>query len=335
VSSRVRVYALVGAAAAAAAAAAALVAWSGRGDDGTVAAETSPPRSGAPPLALDVLVDSPEEAAALQEAVQLYEDGRREAALAAFEQVLADDPASLYAQVGAAFASWPDGTLGALDALAAEHPASALVELHRGLALFWEGKDGEAEAAWRRAEAIDPDSPAALRAESLVHPEMPAGRPFFVAGEAVPQDVAGLSPLEQLAELERRAEAGNAEDWILYGAALQRAGRSVSARAAFDRAVSLAPQDLEAQTAAAVARFDKDDPAQAFSRLGPLSARYAAEPVVQFHLGLLLLWLSQVEEATRHLEAARDGGAGTVWAEEARRLLDRLEEAQAGAATTS
>jgi tetratricopeptide (TPR) repeat protein len=321
----------VGAAAVSAAAIAVGVAWTGRGDEEVATA--GEPRAGAPPLALDILVESADEAAALQEAARLYAAGEREAALAAFEEVLADDPGSLYAQVGAAFARWPDGSLSALSQLEALHPANALVRLHLGLALFWEGHDSEARAAWENAEEVEPDSPAAIRAESLLHPEMPAGRPFFVPGEGAPQDVEGLLPLEQLAELERRAEAGGATDWILYGSALQRAGRPLSAQRAFDRAVELEPGNLEAQTAAAVVRFDKDDPSQAFSRLGPLSAENDAAPVVQFHLGLLLLWLRQLEEATERLETARDEGRGTVWGQEAARLLDRLAEAGATGTT--
>lgn len=333
-SSRARVHSVVAVAAAAAAAVAVAVAWTGRGEEGAAVAETSPPRSGAPPLALDVLVENAEEATALQKAISLYDDGRRDAALAAFEQVLAGDPQSLYAQIGAAFARWPDGTLEALGHLESEHPTSALVRLHRGLALFWQGKDAQAQAAWRQAEQVEPDSPAAVRAESLLHPEMPAGRPFFVPGSSPPPEVAGLAPFQQLVELERRAKAGAAADWILYGAALQRAGRPLSAQEAFDRAVALEPGNLEALTAAALARFDKDDPSQAFSRLGPLSARNPESPVVQFHLGLALLWLRQVDEATKHLETARAKGASTVWAEEAGLLLDRLEQAgTTGAAT--
>jgi tetratricopeptide (TPR) repeat protein len=327
------VYTAVGIAAVAAAAVAVAVAWTGRGDES--AAEPGSPRPGAPPLALDVLVEDAAQATALEDAAALYDQGQRESALAAFEQILADDPGSLYAQIGAAFARWPDGTLEVLGVLENEYPESSLVQLHRGLALFWQGEDAEAQAAWERAEEVEPDSPAAVRAESLLHPELPAGRPFFVPGSAPPDEVAELDLFHQLGELERRANAGAATDWILYGAALQRAGRPLSAQAAFDRAVELEPDNLAALTAAALVRFDKDDPSQALSRLGPLSAENPDSPVVQFHLGLALLWLRNVNEAREHLEAASAEGKGTVWAEQAELLLGRLEEAGAtGAATT-
>ena len=328
-SSRSRVYVAVAAAAVAAAGVAVGVTWTGRGPEPVGATATSGPREGAPPLALDFLVADRSEAVALQSAITLYRDGRRPAALDAFEKVLAGDPGSLYAAVGAAFARWPGGTLAALEQLAQDHPDSALIPLHEGLALYWQGRDAEAEAVWKKAEEVEPDSPAAIRAESLLHPEMPAGRPFFVPGTQLPKELENRLPLEQLAELERRAKGGGtAGAWVQYGAALQRAGRPGSAQAAYDRAVEIDPQSAEAQTAAAVARFTKDDPSAAFSRLGPLARRFPDAPVVRFHLGLMLLWLRQVDKAREELTAAKTDGSGTVWGQEATLLLERLAEAQ-------
>jgi Flp pilus assembly protein TadD len=152
---------------------------------------------------------------------------------------------------------------------------------------------------------------------------MPPGRPFFLPTRSAPQ-LDRLSPARQLRALAARTEEGAAADWILYGTALQRAGRPVSARAAFDRALALAPASVEAEAAAAVARFDKDDPSQAFSRLGPLASSHPRSPVVRFHLGLLLLWLRNVEPARRQLRLAREAGAGTPHGEAAASLLRRL-----------
>jgi len=50
-----------------------------------------------------------------------------------------------------------------------------------------------------------------------------------------------------------------------------------------------------------VGLFDKARPAEAFSRLGPLSRDYPKSATVRFHLGLLLLWSGQVKEARRQL----------------------------------
>jgi tetratricopeptide (TPR) repeat protein len=323
--------ALVLAVAVAAAVVAAVVAWAGRGDEGPAPAAGGGPREGAPPLVLDALVDDPAEAVALGSAADLYQSGQRRAALDAFNDLLAGDPDSLYAAVGAALSLWPDGTLEQLRSLEERAPESGLVQLHIGLVLLWQGRELEAEAAWRQAEELDPDSPAAIRAESLLHPEMPAGRPFFVPGEPLPQELASLLPVEQLAALEERTRgAEDARPWIDYGVGLQRAGRPLSAQEAFDRAVALEPDNVEALAGAAVVRFDKDDPSQAFSRLGPLSQRFPDAPVVRFHLGLSLLWLGQLEEAREQLQAVLAAGEGAVWAREAAQLLDRLEEAGEG-----
>ena len=319
-SPRSRVRLLVAAAATAAAGMAAGVALMAAGGD-------EPPGE-PPPLELGVVLADGPEAAALQAAERLYETGDRAGARARFEAVLARDPSSIAAAVGAAVAAWPDGTIERLEELAAEHPSSGVVRLHLGLAFYVEGDEGGARGEWREAERRDPDSEAAIRAEDLLHPEMPPGRPFFVPSQgSLAAGLEGLSPSEQLAELEARAQAGGVPDWLLYGAVLQRLGRPVSARAAFDRAVELDPSDLAAQTAAAVVRFDKDDPSAAFSRLGPLASANPRSAVARFHLGLMLLWLQQVEEARRQLTTAQESGVASIWGREAGRLLARLDEA--------
>jgi tetratricopeptide (TPR) repeat protein len=335
VSSRARVYALVGLACAGAAAIAIGVAWAGRAESPEAAPAPTGPRAGAPPLALDVLVEDAGLAASLQGAARLYEAGDRAEAREAFSALAGDGEGSLYAEVGEAMARWPNGTLPRLQELAREHQDSGLVQLHLGLARFWLRQDAAAQAAWREAEARDPDSSAAIRAESLLHPEMPQGRPFVVPSTPVPPEIADLLPLQQLRELERRAEDGtDGESWIRYGVALQRAGRPLSALEAFDRAAELDPGSAEALTAAAVARFDKDDPSQAFSRLGPLADRFPEAAVVRFHLGLMLLWLRDVEGSRAQLEQAIELEPESIYARQASLLLDRLDEAGAGTAAT-
>lgn len=268
-----------------------------------------------PPLELGVASDQPQ-ARALVAAERAYEGGRTAEARRRFETILGTNPSSIPAAVGAAVASWPAGTVERLRDLAREHPNSALVRLHLGLALFAEGAREEAESEWLEAEEGEPDTPAALRAEDLLHPEMAPGRPFFFPS----RDVVGAD----LAELERRAESGEVTDLLAYGVALQRVGRPVSAQTAFDKALEGDPRSLEAQVAAAVGRFDKDAPEEAFSRLGPLARDHPEAGVVRFHLGLLLLWIRAVDEARRQLELAAEGEG--FYAREAQRLLERLEE---------
>jgi tetratricopeptide (TPR) repeat protein len=275
---RARPLAVAALAAVLAAAAAAAVAWQGRPP-----AAPAPASARAPALELGIGIRDDPLARDLRRAEQLWDDGRRADARRRFDAALAAHPDSLEAAVGAAVAAWPQGALERLRALAAKHPDSAVVRLHLGLALFAAGEGAAAaRAEWRAALERDPDTPAALRAEDLLHPDQAPGRPFYFPAEGLPADLADLAPAGQLAALEERARGGGAGEWLDYGVALQRAGRPLSARAAFDRAAALEPRSVEARTAAAVSRFSKADPAAAFSRLGPLARDNPRAAVVRF-----------------------------------------------------
>ncbi|HEU0335849.1 MAG TPA: hypothetical protein VFR43_04800 [Gaiellaceae bacterium] len=286
---------------------------------GTVA---RPP--GAPPLALELRLRTDAEARDLRRAAALYARGERARARAIF-----DRHRSLEARVGSAFARWPDETVKLIGRLAALNPRSAVVQLHLGLARVWAGQPG-AQEAWREAIAVEPDTPYAITAGDLLHPEAARGLPVFVPSFPVPGSVTALSPPRQLAVLQRGAERGGVRDAILYGVALQRIGRPVSAERVYAAAARRAPDDAEAQVAAAVGRFDKDRPADAFSRLGPLTRRFPRSATVRFHLGLLLLWTGRVEEAKRQLRLAQRVEPGAPLAAEAARYLKRVREAESG-----
>jgi tetratricopeptide (TPR) repeat protein len=283
VNPRVRARLLVAlAAAAAAAVAVAAAVVQGRADHDP----------GEPPP-LELSADSP----ALRAAEAAYERGNRGVAEEQFDAFLGREPGSVEAAVGAAIAAWPDGTIERLRDLAEQHPANGVVRLHLGLALFSAGQRDEALGEWREAERRDPDTPAALRAEDLLHPGMAPGRPYFYPAS---------------------------DDRLAEGVALQRAGRPVSALRAFERALAAEPDSLEAQVAVAVARFDKDDPAQAFSRLGPLAGEHPEAEIVRYHLGLLLLWIRALDQADEQLSRASQGEG--VYARLAAELLARVQE---------
>ena len=218
-------------------------------------------------------------------------------------------------------------TVERLEELVKRHPASGVARLNLGLALLAEGDMEGAREQWREAERRDPDSASALRAEDLLNPDSPPGRPQFVP-RRFPSDVAELPVEGRLAELRRRAERGGSRAWVLYGAALERAGRRMSAQSAYDRAVELDPKNLDARVAAAVSRFDKDDPSQAFSRLGPLASANPEAAVVRYHLGLMLLWLPSLEEAREQLARARAVDPNGFYGRQAARLLARLAEVE-------
>jgi tetratricopeptide (TPR) repeat protein len=317
VSPRTRIRLVAGGLALVAAAVVAGVALIGRGD-------SSPDRK-PPVLELSVLLGDDSEAQALRAAERAYDSGQTEQARTQFAAILRDHPDSVEAAVGAAVAAWPDGTLERLRELEGTHPGSALVHLHLGLVLYAEGKQDEATAEWQQAVEVEPDSQSAVRAGDLLHPDMAPGLPSFFTAIEPPEKLAGKTAREQLDILEAAARKGGADGWILYGTALQRVGKPLSARAAFDHALELAPDRLDAKVAAAVGHFDKDDPSAAFSRLGPLARDNPDSALVRFHLGVLLLWIRDVQDARKQLERAAATMPESLYSREAKSLLSRLE----------
>jgi predicted Zn-dependent protease len=208
-------------------------------------------------------------------------------------------PRPLATDVRMALRAWPNGTIPRLQRLASANPRSGLVRVNLGLALFWARRNAAAVASWRDAARVDPDSPSAIRAGDLLHPGSPPGLPFFVP-------------------------SGRVDARLGRGLAFQRDGRPVSAERAFAGAARAAPDDPQTLVAAAVSRFRKDDPARAFSRIGPLADRFPHSQTVRFHLGLLSIWIGDFREAKRQLELARDEGPQTKLGREAKTLLASL-----------
>ena len=323
-SPRTRMLVIVGVAAAVAAGGTVALAVITSSDEGGKP-RTETPLAGAPPLVLDLGVRVDPEAKALRRAERLLDEERRAAARRIFERY--DSPE---AQVGAAFAEWSDSSLATVERLAEERPRNSLVLLHLGYANLWAGKADEAAAAWRRAAQAQPDSASAQRADDALHPDFPSGQPFFVPSFRPPPGLDRLEPPAQLAALERSARGNDARAKLLYGLALQRLGHRISARRQYDAGARRAPRDADAQVAAAVGRFDKSRPSEAFSRLGPLTRRFPRAATVRFHLGLLLLWMAKnqpgsVDEAKRQLRLAQQEEPGSRLAREAKRLLAGLE----------
>ena len=287
-----------------------------------VGAAAPPPkeRKGAPPLSLELGVRTDSQATALRRAARLYAAGKRAAAGRAFERI-----DSVEGRVGEAFATWPVGTVDRMNRLAGLHAQDAVVQLNLGVALFWSGLAGAREA-WRAAAASDPDSAYAVAAGNLLHPEYAPGLPIFVTTARPPAALDGLAPPAQL-ELLRRNAARSIDGKLLYGIALQKLGRQRSAERVFTSAARKAPADAEAQVAAAVGRFDKARPAEAFSRLGPLTRRFPDRATVRFHLGLLLLWSGEVKAAKTQLDRAVSVEPGSPLARQAQTYLDELARA--------
>jgi len=215
-------------------------------------------------------------------------------------------PAEVSRDVRAALRAWPAGTARRLRILAERYPHSALVRLELGLALAFTGNQTDASRAWHESRRVQPDSASAVRATDLLHPHTPPGLPPFVPEFTRARTVA--------------------QRHLLQGIAYQQALRPVSAEREFAAAVRAAPNDPEALTAAAVGRYDKERPAAAFSRLGPLARRFPAAQTVRFHLGLLLIYFGNISEAKRELALARNEGPETPLGKRAQALLNAAQK---------
>jgi tetratricopeptide (TPR) repeat protein len=322
-AARARLLAIVAlAAVAAAAATVGVTLLQTRGETTAAAASgtVTKPRPGSPPLQLDFGLRTDAEARALARAATLYNRGEHAQAAKVFARY-----GSLPALVGAAFARWPGHGLDDLKRLVASHPHSSLAELHLGLAYYWSGRNADAAKAFARAETLQPDTPYALSAATILHPSMPPQPlPVFVPSTPPPRAIANLTGRAQVPALARLARGNDVAARIYYGIALENLGRAVSAERAFAAAAKIAPNDPEALAAAAVGRFRKAHPERAFSRLGPLSTRFPHAAVVRFHLGFLLIWLGDYAQARTELERAIADGPQTVYAKDARLLLVKL-----------
>jgi len=323
VSARRRIVLLVGAVAAAAVAVVAVAVLSAGGGSAGATTETTPKlRPGRPPLSFALGFRTDPEARDLLQGAALYQRGDLQTAAALFAK-----HDSLDAKVGAALAEWPNGSLDRLEQLAKLYPDSAVVQLHLGLARLW-ANQGDPVEAWQAVLDEEPDTPYALVAGNLLHPNLPRGLPAFIPSFPTPASVTRLPARRQLAALRRAAQSGDLGALLLYGVGLERVGQPVSASRVFDRAARRYPHDVQALVAAAVGHFDKDSPADAFGRLGPLTRTYPNEPTVRFHLGVLLLWTGRIDAAKHQFRLASRLQPGSPLAHEAARYLETISRAR-------
>ncbi|HET8528315.1 MAG TPA: hypothetical protein VFL60_05340 [Gaiellaceae bacterium] len=291
--------------------------WQTHGETTTAAAATSKPRPGIPPLLFDFGLRDDAEARDLSRGAQLLKQGKRARAEALFARYH-----DVQAQIGAAFAVWPKGSLDTVKSIVAAHPADPVAQLHYALALYWSGRNADAVKEFRLVDSRFPDTPSAVDAEDILYgANTIPGLPYIIVPVPLPSapTLAG-----QVAVAERAAAKPSARAKLAYGVMLWKLDRRVSARRELDAAARLAPQDPATLTAAAVAHFTKRRPVDAFSRLGPLTGRFPKASVVRLHLGLLLLWTKQVRKAETQLKLAVSDEPGSVYAAEAKKLLSAL-----------
>lgn len=204
--------------------------------------------------------------------------------------------------VRAAFTHWPGGTLARLENLVTQYPGNPVVQFNYGIALDCRGYLGDAGQALTAAKRTGRDTQYEIDADQLLHPQ------FFQEGYPL------FAPI-------------GSDSLLIRGSILQRDGHQHSAERLYAKAAKLHPNEIEAQVAAAVGRFDEDNLNASFSRLGPLAKRYPKSQVVRYYLGLELVWIGQAKEAIAQFEQARTLGPHTLIGRETTQLLQRIAKA--------
>ena len=290
----------------------------GHGESTTAPGAVTKPRQGRPPVFLDFGVRGDREAQALAGAAALLNSGKARQAGVIFGRYH-----SLQAEIGAAFARWPDGGLDDLKRLVSMNPGSPAAQFNLGMAYYWSGRIADAARTWRRVDVSYPDSPESVEAENLLYPQpaFKSGLPFIVTAVGEPSAPSFAAQLRLLAHAARQP---NATAKLRYGLALWQLWRRVSAERQFDAAAKLAPNDPVMETAAAVGAFTKRAPVRAFGRLGPLTGEFPHAAVVRFHLALLLVWTRQPAKALKQFRIAIADEPRSIYAKEARQLVAAL-----------
>ena len=312
VAPRTRVYATVLAAAVLVAGGVVAVTWlQARGQ--STASATVKPRKGIPPLLFDVGLRNGQEAQDLTNGAALLKAGKRKQAAALFARYH-----DVQAQLGSAFAKWPD--LDDVEHIAAQNPDSAVAQLHLGLALVYAGRDADAASTLKRVETKFADTPSSVYAESLLYSRDIPGLPYLIVPVTLPS---APTLAQQVAIAARDAHGNDAQAKLRYGVMLWRLQRRVSAQRWLDAAAKREPS-AETLTAAAVSAFTKRNPVTAFGRLGELTGRFPTAPVVRFHLGVLLLWTHQLAKAETQLKMVTASHPASLYGKEAQKLLTSL-----------
>jgi predicted Zn-dependent protease len=208
-------------------------------------------------------------------------------------------PPANVAAVRAALAQTPVAAARSLEQLAFLAPDDPVVQFNYGTTLFCAGFIADAEQAFRAAKQAGRDSFYEIQADVILHPQ------FFSQGYP-PFQSESHDPL------------------LVRGSILQRSGHQHSAEREWSRAARLHPNSDEAQVAAAVGLFDMDHLSASFSKLGPLVRRFPKSQSVRYHLGLLLAWTGQRNQAITEFRLARSLGPTTALGQEANTFLRGL-----------
>jgi tetratricopeptide (TPR) repeat protein len=210
--------------------------------------------------------------------------------------------AAVVAATREAFDHWPSGTLARLELLVVRFPGSPVAQFNYGIALECRGFLTDAAQALEAAKKSGRDTQYEIVADQLLHPQFfQEGYPIFVPS--------------------------GSDSLLIRGSVLQRDGHQHSAERLYAKAAKLHPDEVEAQVAAAVGRFDEDNLNASFSRLGPLAKTYPQSQIVRYYLGLELVWIGEAKQAITEFEKAKALGAHTQIGRETSQLLERIAKA--------
>jgi hypothetical protein len=212
-------------------------------------------------------------------------------------------------QIRAAFRAWPHGSIRTMEKLGREYPKDPVVQLYRGIALYWAGYIADGEAVLRRAKKVGADTQWQIQADNIIHPEFLMGYPTF-------------QPLGANLLLEK-------------GSRLQSEGHQLSAREVYNQAVRRSPNSCEPRVAVAVSYFDKDNLNASFSRLGPLARQFPTCQSVRYYLGLMLGWTGQRDAAIEQFRKTVALGRGTPLGKGAAQFLSDVKAGQKQGGTTT
>src|SRR3954451_21550497 len=132
-----------------------------RGSQTTEPGAVAKPRAGIPLLLFDYGIQNDAETRDLARGAALLKQGKRTQAAALFSRYH-----SVQAQIGEAFAHWPD--LDAVKQIAAQYPGSAVAQLHLWLAFLWPGRNADAVRTLQQVDGRFADSPSAVDAEDVL-----------------------------------------------------------------------------------------------------------------------------------------------------------------------
>ncbi len=205
------------------------------------------------------------------------------------------------AAVKAAFAHGAKDAALALEPLAQVSPKDPVVVFNDALALYCAGYPNEAAQAFQQAKKVGANTYYGVQSDVLLHPQyfQEAGYPPFV--------YSGKDPL------------------LIAGQVEQRGFHQRSAEKLWAKDAKLHPGSDAAQVAAAVGRFDMSNLNASFSRLGPLVKRFPKSQSIRFHLGLLLVWTGQRNQAVTEFQDAVKLGPDTALGKEAQNFVTKIE----------